>query len=239
MNEALAALLVVQDHDIAIDQLVHRREHLACRAELVAALAEAKKLMPEFQTLTANRSRVSLEEQRIDDEVSSLRAKAENVNTKLSSGTVTASKELQALQADLDSIRAHIATLEESELAQMELTEAAEAALVPVQLRLNDLQVAVPRCQAAILDGEREVDGLLVAERANRASAAAVVGAELLSDYEGRRAQNRGQGAARLVAGTCQACRLTIPATEVDAIRHDDSGKAWYCDNCGAILVVE
>ena len=239
MNEALLALLVVQDHDIAIDQLLHRRDHLPCRAELAAALAEAKTLMPQFQSLTAKRSQIAQEEKRIDDEVQTLRAKAERVNTKLYSGTVTASKELQALQADLDSIRAHIATLEEAELDQMQLSENADDALMPVQTRLDALQAEVQRSQAAIVDGEAEVDGLLVAERANRAAVAAVVGPELLQDYEGRKAQNRGQGAARLVHGTCQACRLTIPATEVDAIRHDDTGRVWYCDNCSAILVVE
>ena len=239
MNEALLALLVVQDHDIAIDQLLHRRDHLPCRAELAAALAEAKTLMPQFQSLTAKRSQIAQEEKRIDDEVQTLRAKAERVNTKLYSGTVTASKELQALQSDLDSIRAHIATLEEAELDQMQLSENADDALTPVQTRLDALQAEVQRSQAAIVDGEAEVDGLLVTERANRAAVAAVVGPELLQDYEGRKAQNRGQGAARLVHGTCQACRLTIPATEVDAIRHDDSGRVWYCDNCSAILVVE
>ena len=239
MNVALLALLVVQDHDIAIDQLLHRRDHLPCRAELAAALAEAKTLMPQFQSLTAKRSQIAQEEKRIDDEVQTLRAKAERVNTKLYSGTVTASKELQALQADLDSIRAHIATLEEAELDQMQLSENADDALMPVQTRLDALQAEVQRSQAAIVDGEAEVDGLLVTERANRAAVAAVVGPELLQDYEGRKAQNRGQGAARLVHGTCQACRLTIPATEVDAIRHDDTGRVWYCDNCSAILVVE
>ena len=239
MNEALLALLEVQDHDIAIDQLLHRRDHLPCRAELAAALAEAKTLMPQFQSLTAKRSQIAQEEKRIDDEVQTLRAKAERVNTKLYSGTVTASKELQALQSDLDSIRAHIATLEEAELDQMQLSENADDALMPVQTRLDALQAEVQRSQAAIVDGEAEVDGLLVTERANRAAVAAVVGPELLQDYEGRKAQNRGQGAARLVHGTCQACRLTIPATEVDAIRHDDTGRVWYCDNCSAILVVE
>ncbi len=239
MNDAFAALLIVQDHDIAIDQLLYRREHLACRGELDAALNEARQIMPQFQALTSQQAAVNQEEQRIDDEVQRLRVKAEGVNDKLYSGTVTASKELQALQADFDSIRAHIATLEEAELEQMQRSEMANAALEPVQARLNALQAEVQRCQAAIVDGEREVDGLLEAERANRVAAAAIVGTELLQDYESRRTQNRGQGAARLIHGTCQACRLTIPATEVDAIRHDDSGRAWYCDNCSAILVVE
>jgi hypothetical protein len=50
--------------------------------------------------------------------------------------------------------------------------------------------------------------------------------------------QAKGIGIARLVGNTCQGCRLTIPATEVDRIRKagpDDP--VFQCDNCGAILV--
>ena len=43
---------------------------------------------------------------------------------------------------------------------------------------------------------------------------------------------------ARLVGNTCQGCRLTIPATEVDRIRKaGPDGDVAHCDNCGAILV--
>jgi predicted nucleic acid-binding Zn-ribbon protein len=49
--------------------------------------------------------------------------------------------------------------------------------------------------------------------------------------------QSKGQGAARLVGNTCQSCHLTIPATEVDRIRHAPDGIVAYCDNCGAILI--
>jgi predicted nucleic acid-binding Zn-ribbon protein len=42
---------------------------------------------------------------------------------------------------------------------------------------------------------------------------------------------------ARLVGSTCQACRLAIPATEVDRIRHAPDAELYACDNCGAILV--
>jgi predicted nucleic acid-binding Zn-ribbon protein len=41
------------------------------------------------------------------------------------------------------------------------------------------------------------------------------------------------------VGNTCQACRLSIPAIEADGMRHDETDKRYYCDNCGAILVVE
>jgi predicted nucleic acid-binding Zn-ribbon protein len=59
----------------------------------------------------------------------------------------------------------------------------------------------------------------------------------LLADYQRRRAQNRGAGAARLVGTTCGACHLSIPSTEAERIRRAGGAEVAYCDNCGAILV--
>ena len=59
----------------------------------------------------------------------------------------------------------------------------------------------------------------------------------LLADYQRRRAQNKGAGAARLVGTSCTACHLSIPSTEAEQIRQAAGASVAYCDNCGAILV--
>lgn len=237
MADPFAALLQVQAHDTALDQLRHRRANLPARAELDAALAAARALVPEHDRLVARRNEIAAVERRIDDDVQLQRAKAADVEANLYSGAVTASKELQALQAELDALRAHIGALEDDELEQMAEREGVEAELAPVLERIAALRADVERCQAAIAQGEHEVDAEIAAEQARRDVAAGEVPAALLADYEPRRAANRGQGAARLVGDTCQACRLSIPATEVDQIVRDTTGTTWYCDNCGAILV--
>ena len=238
-DDPLERLLVLQAHDIAIAQLEFRRAHLPARAEREAAIAEAKRLLPVQRDLTAKRTAIEAAEGRIDDEVALQRDKAAEVDTKLYSGTVVSPRELQALQAELESMRAHIAKLEDDELEQMTLRESVEEALAPVEQRLAALQQEVQRCDAAIADGEREVDGLLAAEHGARDALAGSLDSALVADYDARRAHNDGKGAARLVGDTCQACRLSIPAVEADRMRHDTSGASWYCDNCGAILVVE
>ena len=89
-----------------------------------------------------------------------------------------------------------------------------------------------------IADQETLIDAEIAAELAERDRATADIPSELLARYEQIRTQNRGAGVARLVGHTCQGCRLTIPATEVDRIRHaGPEAPASRCDNCGAILV--
>jgi hypothetical protein len=238
-QNGLERLLQLQEHDIATAQLEHRRANLPARTERESVLNEAKSLMPQHRELTARRAGIEAAERRIDDEVSLQREKVNEVDAKLYSGSVVSPRELQAMQAELDSLRAHVAKLEDDELEQMQLREELDGALAPVEARLTALQQAVQRADAAIVDGEREVDGLLAEERAARDAVASELDATLVADYETRRAHNGGKGAARLIGATCQACRLSIPAVEADRMRHDTSGARWYCDNCGAILVVE
>ncbi len=121
----------------------------------------------------------------------------------------------------------------------MSQREDVERELAPVEQRLAGLQQEVQRSDAAIAQGEREADALIAEQRAARDAEAAALDTALLADYEARRARNGGKGVARLIGDTCQACRLSIPAVEADRMRHDTSDTRWYCDNCGAILVVE
>ena len=167
-DDPLERLLLVQEHDIALGRLEYQRAHLPARAEREKALADAKQLMPVHRELTARRAGVEAAERRIDDEVSRQRAKATEVDTKLYSGEVVSPRELQALQAELESLRAYIAKLEDDELEQMTQREDVDSELAPVEQRITDLQREVQRCDAAIADGEREVDALIAEERAAR-----------------------------------------------------------------------
>ncbi len=238
MPDPLQQLLLVQERDLALDVLRHRRDHLAERAELEGALGEARALIPRQQRLREQREAQMTEERRLEHEIESVRAKATEVDAKLYSGTISSPRELQALQADLEQLRHHVTRLEDDELEHMAAREAIESELQPVDARLHDLRARVGVLQDAIASAEREIDAEIAQEQQARDALAADVPSRLLGDYEARRRRSASQqGAARLVGDTCQACRLSIPATEVDQIRHDDTDRVWYCDNCGAILV--
>jgi predicted nucleic acid-binding Zn-ribbon protein len=236
-NADLDQLLLVQERDSAIDNLRARREHLPERAELQARLDEARALLPRQQQLRQARDVQASEEKRLEDEIESVRTKLTDADGKLYSGTVTSPRELQALQADIDQLKHQISRLEDDELEHMSQREELDGELEPVDERLRVLRTDVDTLQAAIVTAEQSIDASIDEEQGARDELAKEVPGPLLVDYDARRRRNRGHGAARLAGDTCQACRLTIPTTEVDQIRHDESGRIWYCDNCGAILV--
>jgi len=235
--EELESLLVVQDHDTALDRLRHRRASLPERAQLEASTADRRTKTAQRREISARRDTVHAEERRLDDEARSIGAHADDADSKLYSGTVASPRELQALQADVEMLRRQVSEVEDQELEVMEQREALDAELGGLDAAIAALDTTITELQTAIEAAELEIDAEIGREGEARAAAAAAVSAGLLADYERRRTQNRGAGAARLVGTTCQACHLTIPSTEAERIRREAGTSVAYCDNCGAILV--
>jgi predicted nucleic acid-binding Zn-ribbon protein len=233
----LEALLVVQEHDTALDRLRHRRETLPERAQLESQLAEQRRAEGARAAVQTQRDEVHANERRLDDETRAIQSHADDVNKKLYSGTVTSPRELQAMQADIEMLRRQISDLEDEELEVMEQRETLDSQLATIDSALTDLGESIGKLRDTIGATEREIDDEMATESAARAEAAAPIPESLVRDYEKRRAQNRGAGAARLVGTTCQACHLTIPSTEAEQIRRAAGSEVAYCDNCGAILV--
>jgi predicted nucleic acid-binding Zn-ribbon protein len=127
--------------------------------------------------------------------------------------------------------------LEDEELEVMEQREALDGELATLDAAIAVLQAREAELRTLIAQAEVEIDGEIANETAARAELATPIAETLLRDYERRRTQNRGAGAARLVGTTCQACHLTIPSTEAEQIRKGAGAVVSYCDNCSAILV--
>jgi predicted nucleic acid-binding Zn-ribbon protein len=235
--EQLEALLLVQERDILLDQLHHRRDALPERTELNARAGELREQEAARADVRERHRVVLAEERRIDDEAQAVGERAAEVDQRLYSGTVTSPRELQAMQADIDMLRRRRSDLEDEELEIMEQREGLDTELAALDKSIDGLWTAVNDLQSRIAAAEHEIDGDIEREEQEREVLAKPIAESLLRDYERRRAQNRGAGAARLVGTTCQACHLTIPSTEAEQIRRAAGTEIGYCDNCSAILV--
>jgi predicted nucleic acid-binding Zn-ribbon protein len=233
----LESLLMLQEHDAAVDRLVHRRETLPERDMVVAGEAAVRVLAAQIGVLTGQRDEVAHEEKRLDDEASSLRDKASEVEAKMYSGSVSSPRELQAMQADVDQLRRHERNLETRELELMEAREPLDSNLAELDTQHTALVADLNRERASLERAEVAIDQEMAEERKARDAISGELEPKLVADYERRRARARGVGVARLVGMTCQGCHLSIPSTEVDSIRRAPEGTISYCDNCGCILV--
>ncbi|MEX1007070.1 MAG: C4-type zinc ribbon domain-containing protein [Acidimicrobiia bacterium] len=234
---ALESLLTLQERDAALDRLTHRRNALPERDTVAQGETAAGALAAQIRTVTAQRDELAREEKRLDDEASSLREKAGEVEAKMYSGSVSSPRELQAMHADVEQLRRHERTLESRELELMELLEPLDAQLERLRTQRTTLAAELNVVRATLESAESAIDQEMAGEQKARDALAGQLEPSLISEYERRRARAQGVGVARLVGNTCQGCHLSIPATEVDGMRRAPEGTISYCDNCGCILV--
>ena len=234
----LEPLLDLQARDLALDRLRHRRATLAERTAVSSAKALVAGFSTEADTTRAQRDEVASEERRLDDEAQGISAQATSAEQRLYSGEISSPKELQALQADVESLRRHQRSVEDRQLAMMEQREPLDVRLAELEAGRGVGEADLAAAIDALTTAEAEIDAEIATETDARAEVAASISDEMLSTYERCREKGNGVGAARLVGGTCQGCHLSVPSTEVDAIRHAPAGQVSYCDNCGCILVL-
>jgi predicted nucleic acid-binding Zn-ribbon protein len=169
-----------------------------------------------------------------EDAVQAQRVKIELTDASLYSGKIQSPKELRDLQADLVSLKKHLATLEDLQFAAMVAFEDAEEKEKSAQSGLTQANGAFATQKAALLGEQsqlmREKERLLV----ERGASAAQISPELLSIYQKLRSQKRGLAIARINDGDCTACGSELRPAEIQAARSPQS--LTYCSSCGRIL---
>lgn len=228
-------LLDLQQLDTRLAQLEHRARSLPQIAEL-AAVSEQRDRAAEDEVLA--RVAVSDAERatgKAEADVEQVRVRTARDQERLAAGTGSA-KDLQGLQHELETLARRQSELEDVELELMEQVESLRtdlerrtAAVAQLEGRLAELSAARDQELAAIT-AERET---ATGERAN---IAAGVGADLLALYERLRDQ-RGTGAAALVAKRCTGCGLELNASELMRIKAAAEDEVLRCEECGRILV--
>ena len=176
-------------------------------------------------------------QKRLEDEVATVEAKRSDENLKLYSGTVTSPRELQAMQEEIDALGRRQRELEDSLIEIMEASEPVAEEAEGLRAQHAAALAQAVSLRAALADAEVVVDGELAEVTTVRAAAAADVPPELLATYEKLRTHLGGVGVARLDGTQCSGCHLSLPATELDALRHAVPGTVVYHEECGRILV--
>ena len=237
MPDPLQLLLDVQDRDLVADQLRHRRATLPERLALAEQQAAVARVDRELAELREQLTEVQRAQKRLEDEVATLDAKAAAENTKMYSGTVTSPRELQAMQEEIDGLGRRQRALEDDLLDLMEKAEPLSEAIDGLEARREELAAEGDRLTIAIADGEVAIDGELAQVAEVRTGLVDGLPTDLLATYEKLRPRLGGIAVARLEGTQCTGCHLSLPATELDAVRHAKPGQIAYHEECGRILV--
>lgn len=234
---ALPTLLEVQALDTSAEQLVHRRESLPARAELAAVTAEEARLQLAHGEVSDEAHELERSQRRLEDEVASLEEKASTTDRQLYGGTVTAPRELQALQDEASALRRRISVLEDELLGIMEQLEPVSAEVARLGAAQEDAAARAVQLRADITAAVKAIDEELAEVRSCRQALAASVPQDLLARYERIRERSGGVGIARLDDHRCTGCHLVLPNREVDELRRLPADAIVLHDECGRLLV--
>lgn len=236
-TSAFEALLAVQDLDVASDQHRHRLEHLPARARLTAIGARRGELESRRRAEQDARGELSARQATLEAELAATEQRRREVTARLYGGSVSASRDLQAMASEVEALSARVSQLEDEGIAVLDQLEPLDAALAVVDVEQAALDAEEAEAQAEVARAGAELRTELDRLASERASAAAGVPADLLATYERLRDRLGGVGAARLVGDRCGGCHLTLPSTELDRVRHLPADAVVTCEQCGRILV--
>ncbi len=230
-------LLDLQALDSQLDRLRHRRRTLPELAEMARLDGLVDALRDSVVRAETEVSDLAREQARFDKEIEQVRARRDRDESRLASGAITASKQLQDLEREVASLRRRQSELEDAELEVMERAETAQEGLSELttrrQAHLADREQAEAAAEAAFVEIDAEVD------RAGKArdELAATLPADLLALYEGLRASEGGIGVGEIARGRCGGCHLDLMNNEKAAYRAAPPDEVLRHEECNRILV--
>lgn len=233
--KGMERLLDLQELDLSVDRLEHRRTDVESGAELTEARRRADEVEQKIGEIGLALDSIKREEKRLENEISSVDQRAQAEQKRLYDGSVANPKELSSIQAEIESLGRRKARLEDEEIGQMEHREELESKLPPLEKEHAELRQRVAEIEVSAERELVDITKALEERQGERVSLVPELDEELVELYEDLRAQKRGVGAAALIDGVCQGCHEKLSAMALDKLKRTDGIRR--CEYCRRILI--
>jgi uncharacterized protein len=237
VTETLDHLLAVQDLDITLTRLQHRRDALAETSGLTAVEAQIVALEAQRKDAATRRASLADTQKNLEDQIAGISERRGVLEQRMYAARGTSARDLQAMSEEVRHLTQRRAELEELELAAMLEQDPVDAELAALDERLVPLRTQAGELRTQVDEATRAIDAEMAATAGQRASEAEQLPPVLSDRYETLRARLKGTGAARLIGSRCDGCHLQLSSVEVEKIRALPPGEVATCEQCGRILV--
>lgn len=224
-------LFRLQQIDLEIDKNKARLTEIANILGDDAELNRAVDAHQKSETKLAD-TRASL--QSAEGFVSTQRFKIEQTDKRLYSGTVQSPRELQNLQMESESLKRHLATLEDRLLDAMVAHEDAESEFNSALSQLELIQIRREHEHEDLLEEQSHIMNDQLRLEDDREPALALIPADDLALYDKLRVKQSGLAVALLEGSNCSLCGLAIGSSIYQRIR--SSTELIQCKQCNRIL---
>ena len=226
------ALIRLQQIDLEMEEHQERLGEIALELREDAELARARRLAQQAGAAVEAARHTQHE---LEFELSQVQVKRSREEQNLYSGRITNSRELQDLQAELESLKRRVSALEDEVLEAMIEREEADLVAKEASREVAKLEARRDEVHARLLAEKAKLETLNAALAEERQATAAEIPPAMLDTYGYLRERTGHLPVAQLRAGTCSICGTEVlRPTRVKVER----GQEAYCDSCRRLLVM-
>ena len=226
-----ASLYQLQQLDTEIERVAAESQSIIAALQDDTAFVQANQALESAQrALQQHQKTLRAAEQELAD----LAARIKNHNDRLYSGNVTNPRELGSLQQEVQHLRELHNAQEDRVLEALAAAEDAQALAASQQALQEAAAQTRQQDQTTLAERLRQVEARLADTRQRRQSLAESFDPALLQRYEQIRRIRGGKAVVLAEGGTCQGCRVTLTASDMQRLR--TSADVTTCSNCGRIL---
>jgi predicted nucleic acid-binding Zn-ribbon protein len=171
----------------------------------------------------------------LEHEIQSNESRTATSEAQLYSGAIKSPKEMQDVQAEIESLKKWHGELETQLLETMMDAEAAEAELAEVESALATVTASRGDEHRQLLDEKQDLVSKVKLLRERREQVLQDILPANLQLYDKLRPQKRNQPVAIMDGNTCGVCGVAQTVAIERAVRHNTA--ITYCSNCDRILV--
>jgi predicted nucleic acid-binding Zn-ribbon protein len=156
---------------------------------------------------------------------------------RLYNGSQRGSKELQALQQEVQHLRAQQNRQEEQLLEAIDGAETLAEVVQQKAAQVKEAEDAWQKEKEKLLVEREQVEGRTQKAQEQRARLTEGLPEELVKRYDGMRKSKQGRAVSKVEQNSCQWCRVILTPSELQKVRV--SPELQTCTNCGRILYYE
>jgi hypothetical protein len=229
-------LRALMDADRWIERVSSQRTHLPEIAELAALEAELRGLLKDLHDAEAAVTPLRVAFEKVAEESVRLKKRAGDLDATLGTSTANA-RELGAIQSELTHVRELLIKSEDRELEGLLILEPKEDEIGSIKQRAQPGVVRRGELMATIGELQASLDEELIALRNARVERAGDLSPALLRRYDAAFSRVGTSGAANVVDGRCDGCRIALSPLDFDHWKSQAPDEFMDCPECGRLLL--
>ena len=176
------------------------------------------------------------ERKKLEDTLNLQNEKIKNIEAKLFSGTITSSKELFNYQEEIKQFKSSNDSLEDRELQIMMEIDECRPKLRDIEEKKTALEKEIKAMVKDINEKINDINKSIIEVKNKRRAAISEIPKDILIKYDSVKQKKGGIALAVMKNKVCDACRMELPAGELDKIK--DLDQIYRCPTCGRMLII-